>query len=335
MPHANQGYLLGVDGGNTKTIALVAKPDGTIVGIARSGNSDIYAGRGIVPALDELDQAVAMALQQAGIAPERILASAISIAGADWPEDFVLLEAAVRQRGYGQHVQIYNDAIGALRAGTPAGIGVVVACGTATAIGARNRDGQIWHSSFWQEPGGGEHLGDQALRAVMRTDLGIDPPTALTATILDRTGLASIEAVLHHMTGRETRPEERFSSSSFGRWLLDVAEAGDQTAVRLVRAHGAALGDYALVAARKTGLVNQEFILALTGGVFRHQDTTLQEALVQRVQQQAPGAQPVRNDMEPVAGALLLAFDQAGLATGPELVARIRAGMPDHAFFAT
>ena len=35
-------YVLGVDGGNTKTIALVAALDGTILGAGRGGCGDIY-----------------------------------------------------------------------------------------------------------------------------------------------------------------------------------------------------------------------------------------------------------------------------------------------------
>ena len=35
-------YVLGVDGGNTKTIAIVAALDGTILGTGRGGCGDIY-----------------------------------------------------------------------------------------------------------------------------------------------------------------------------------------------------------------------------------------------------------------------------------------------------
>ena len=34
--------VLGVDGGNTKTVALAARPDGAVVGFGRGGCSDIY-----------------------------------------------------------------------------------------------------------------------------------------------------------------------------------------------------------------------------------------------------------------------------------------------------
>ena len=73
-------------------------------------------------------------------------------------------------RGYGQRIVIVNDAMGALRAGSPDSTSVVVACGTGTAVGARHPDGRIWHSSFWQEVQGADELSLPALRAVYRAD---------------------------------------------------------------------------------------------------------------------------------------------------------------------
>ena len=50
----------------------------------------------------------------------------------------------------------HNDAIGALRAGTPDGVGVAITCGTGIAIGARNHDGREWYSGNWEIATGGE-----------------------------------------------------------------------------------------------------------------------------------------------------------------------------------
>src|SRR6185312_1179927 len=38
----SMSYVLGVDAGNTKTVALVARLDGTVVGAGRAGCGDIY-----------------------------------------------------------------------------------------------------------------------------------------------------------------------------------------------------------------------------------------------------------------------------------------------------
>jgi N-acetylglucosamine kinase-like BadF-type ATPase len=328
-------YLLGVDAGNTKTIALIARADGSIAGYGRAGCGDIYGAGAPAPALAETDRAVAAALAMAGIAPDDLAASAFSMAGADWPEDFALLETAMRSRGLGRRIVVHNDAIGALRAGSPSGTGVVVACGTAAAVGARGTDGRVWHSSFWQETGGNDHLGDKAFRAVLRAELGIAPPTLLTERVLRCLGFGSVEAMLHAHTARERDEASRPDTGLLGRVLLDAAADGDPTARQIVVEHGEALADYALVAARNVGLVDQPFPLVLAGGVFRHPSPLLREALVARVQAAAPGAQPTGARLEPAAGALLLAFELAGVAVDTALLAELEASLPPSTFFAT
>jgi N-acetylglucosamine kinase-like BadF-type ATPase len=62
-------YVLGVDGGNTKTIALIARHDGTIVGAGRGGRGDIYGAGGPEAALAEADRAVWTALEACGALP--------------------------------------------------------------------------------------------------------------------------------------------------------------------------------------------------------------------------------------------------------------------------
>jgi N-acetylglucosamine kinase-like BadF-type ATPase len=228
---------------------------------------------------------------------------------------------------------VYNDAIGALRAGSADGTGVVVVCGTGAATGARAPDGQIWHSSFWQEPQGGLELSRKALAAVFRAELGIDPPTALTAAVLDFLGQPSIAEALHALTARNgARPKQ---ARYVVRMLLDVAERGDATARQIVCEHGAALGDYALVAARQVGIAALPFTLVLAGGVLRHPSALLAEALAGRVREAAPQVRVVRSSYEPAVGALLLALEAAGVSIDGAVMARLDASLPPTAFFAT
>jgi N-acetylglucosamine kinase-like BadF-type ATPase len=327
------GFVLGVDGGNTKTIALVAQLDGTLAGAARAGCGDIYGAGSAASALGEIERAVLAALAQAGAQPADLAAGVFSLAGADWPEDFALLEREMLARGLGARVLVVNDAIGALRAGSPDGLGVSVVCGTGTAIGARAPGGRVWHTSFWQEPQGAGELAYRALRAVYRADLGIDGPTALTEHVLAFFGERSVEKVLHRLTARERR--ETADVRLLARALLDTADAGDPTARGIVTQHGASLGDYALTAARQVGLLEQPFRLVLAGGVLRHPSPLLREALVERVRSSAPQALPVRSALEPAAGALMLALEAAGVPATAALDERLAAGLPPPAFFET
>src|SRR5207247_599962 len=152
----------------TKTVALVAGLEGTIVGAGRGGCANIYGACGADAALSAVAHAVTAALSAAGVPASALLAGAFSMSGADWPEDMVYLREVMARRGFGATVLVVNDALGALRAGSPDGTGVAVVCGTGAAIGARAADGRAWHSGFWAESGGSHDLARKTLRAVYR-----------------------------------------------------------------------------------------------------------------------------------------------------------------------
>jgi N-acetylglucosamine kinase-like BadF-type ATPase len=328
-------YVLAVDGGNTKTIALVARVDGTILGWGRSGGGGIYGAESPHAALEQVDHAVRAALDMADIESSELTAACFSMAGADWAEDFALLEGEMEQRGYGARVLVVNDAIGALRAGSPDGTGVVVVCGTGVAIGARAADGRFWHSSFWQEPQGAVDLGFKTLSAVYRAELGIEPPTTLTSRVLAFFDLPTVESVLHLMTSRSTTPPAHTEIGRLVRTLMDEASHGDAVARRLVEQHGAALGDYALVAARRVGIEGDPFTLVLAGGVLRHEGQILAETIIERVRQTSPDARPLFSRYEPVVGALFLALEEAKQVVDDKVLEHVDSSLPPVVFFAT
>jgi N-acetylglucosamine kinase-like BadF-type ATPase len=320
--------LLGVDGGNTKSIALVARPDGTVLGWGRSaGSADLHAV-GAEATLERLEAAADAAL---AVANGPVTAAGFSLAGADWPEDFELLDRHLRERW--PNVVVANDAIGALRAAIPDGPGVVVVCGTGAATGARGADGRVWHSSFWQLTQGAHELGVAAIEAIVLAELGVGPPTSLTTGVMRAFGEPSIEAVLHRLTGRATKA--RREQAGLAPVVLDAAEHGDPAAIDIARAHGRKLGLIAVGAARQVGIVDQPFTLALAGGVLRHRGRTLADALLSEVREAAPAITVVQPTLEPAAGALLLAFDAAGIDVTPAVDERLRATMPPSELFDT
>jgi N-acetylglucosamine kinase-like BadF-type ATPase len=271
------------------------------------------------------------ALEMAQVSPGELKAKAFSLAGADWPEDFAFLEAELGRFPCGGGALIVNDAIGALRAGSPDGYGVAAVCGTYAVSAARAPGGRSWHAGFWQETGGGTKLGEEALWAVYRAELGIDPPTSLTAAVLAAAGQDTVEDMLHAFTARHSEPPVEVAS--LARNVLEQAEAGDATARRIVEEQGTIMGDYALAAARQVGLEGSGFTLVLTGGVFRHPSDLLAEAVVARVRQSVPEVRPLRSRFEPVVGALLFAFEHAGVPVDNTLLDRLATTLPPGSLF--
>jgi N-acetylglucosamine kinase-like BadF-type ATPase len=334
-------YVLGVDGGNTKTIALLAALDGAILGAGRGGCGDIYnayAGStwpdSAAAAVANIEYAVVSALQAAHVAPGDIATAVFNMAGADWPEDFSYLRAAMEARGFGRAIFIQNDAMGVLHAGAADDIGVSVICGTGAATGACGPDGRTWHSSRWQDQTqGGEHLSRKALEAVYRAELGMESPTTLRGRMLAFFDMHSVEEILHHLTAR--RKHEQVSADGLAPLLLDEAQEGDSVALAVVREHGEALGNYALAAARKVGLEGRTFALVLAGGVFRHPSTLLEEIISARVLTTCPGVRTTRSRFEPIIGVLCTALEATGVKINEELLARLVPTIPEASLFAT
>ncbi len=334
--------VLAVDGGNTKTIALVAALDGTILGAGRGGCSDIYnAHAGIdwpdsaTAAVANIKYAVMSALQAANVEASDLVVGVFNMAGADWPEDFSFLHTSMEALRFGRTILIQNDALGVLHAGSLDNTGVSVICGTGAATGARGPDGRVWHSSMWQNLAqGGAQLGQKTLDAVYRAELGIDLPTTLTQRVLAFFDLNTVEELLHLFTNRvKTAPTN--SIRHLTPILLDEAQAGDSVALRIVQEHGWVLGKYALVAARWVGIEGTAFPLVLAGGVFRHPSSLLIEAIIESVRTTSPAVRPMRYRFEPIIGVLFSALEIAQVTIDDVLLQKLTSTIPDASLFMT
>jgi N-acetylglucosamine kinase-like BadF-type ATPase len=318
-------WVLAVDGGNTKTLAAVADASGRTYGVGRGGTADIYNAATPDDAIAAIEAAVSEALAGAGIAADELDAAAFSLAGADWPEDFTLLETRLRERlGLTVAPLVVNDALGALRGGSPDWTGIAVVCGTYNAVGARHPDGRVFHLGFWPDAVGGREFGREGLRAVYRAALGIGPETVLTERALALYGAGDPIGLLHEFTrrgGLEEHEKDRLAPV-----VLDAADEGDAVARAIVGDKGGVLGRQARACAEQVGLPLEGARVVLAGGVFGHPTDRLADATMAEL----PGAVAVRDPAPPIAGAVLLALDQIGVSV-PEGGSTAWAGSPSRA----
>jgi len=317
---------LGVDGGNSKAVAVVATASGDVLAAARQlGTADIYAAGGEPGAIDLVARAVDEALEQAGRHRSEIGRAVFSLAGADWPEDFAYHARAWSEIGFGGPVTVVNDAIGALAGAVPTGPAVVVSIGTGAATGARGVDGSVWHSSFWQSPHGAAELARRAFDAVVRAELGIGPTTALRDTLIAITGDSDVEGALHRFTSRGAKP---LPVGPIARALLAAARDGDATARRIVEEHGKGLGEVAVVAARRVSIGAEPFAVSFTGGLARADVTTLLgAAAVGLMGSEGLKPTPVPPRWQPALGALVIGL-QTDRVFSQGVAARLDATQP-------
>lgn len=324
-------FVVGVDGGTTKTIALVADGRGCILGASRGPGSNWSGPNPRIP-MGTVERTVRRALAEARLSVEDIALAVCCLAGADWPEDHESRRTLLQASGIARQVVVKNDAFGGLRAGTSRSYGLVIAAGTAVNAAAIAPDGREWAFGYYADRGGAKDVARQAMRAVLRAEDGRGRPTALTAAVLERLGLATPEAMLRAWVAGEI---EQGRINSLCPLVFAAAEAGDEVATQIIVDEGLALAEYAIALIRRFALQNQPVDVVLAGSEFKGQGQLLARTIQQAIGQVAPHARIVRAQFEPVVGALLLAYDALGVPSGSEVYANLAASMPGPEFFNT
>lgn len=342
--------VLGIDGGNSKVDVALARADGTLLG-ARRGPTISHQQRELTAAMEHLRALVGEIAAEAGLGGEADDADAAdaadaaggadalplvgrcvaSLAGADYPADVRLLNRAISGLGLAGHVTIVNDTIGALRAGASRPWGVGLVCGqgiNASAISPTGRQvgfpavGDI--AGDW---GGGTSIGMAALGAAVRAQDGRGPHTAFERSVPAFFGLrrpADVTRALYEgRFGPETPAAGRLAPLVF-----EEAAAGDAVARDIVERLATELATMANVLIRRLKMTKLDVEVVLAGGVFRTDEAGFYASLERQIREVAPDARFVRLRWPPVAGAVLLAIEEAtGHGARDDVSERIRGSL--------
>lgn len=313
--------FLGVDAGGSKTHALLVDETGAVLGFGTGGTGNHQMG-GLDSAVREVVGAVRQALHSARVEPPQVELGCFCLAGADLPQDFLMLQNALDAQALAQQVVIKNDSIAALRSGLTRPWGVAVICGSGFNAAGRGQDGREIVlpglgaiSGDW---GGGGDLVIEMIRAVMRAWDGRGRPTMLTRAVLERLGKPSEEELLAALYNRKLNRRHLLPLTPL---LFEVAEAGDGVARAIVVRMGTEAGVTANALLRRLDLLETDAEVVLSGSVFKAHGKLLLDTVRQVVRGAAPTARIVRPSLEPVAGAALLALDLAGLCPKSEAYA--------------
>lgn len=305
--------LLGVDGGASKTVALIVDVTGKVVGAGRSGSSDIHNEASPQVAVDHVVTSVREAAATAGARPVELEASVLGLCGADWPEDVVFYMTTLRERLALRHAPtVVNDAFNALRAGSHDGIGVALVMGTGAAVAARGPDGASWFSGERMERAGAMEFGRRAYDLILRGEYGSAPRPAFEQPALAAYAAASVEAMVHAIT--RTGGHGHRSLARLAPVLLEAGHRGDPTACAIVLEQARLLAGYVRRAAERVGLDPLRTRVVQAGGIFKHHCTDLADGISAAL----PGATITAATMEPVHGAILMAADGIGVRPDPE-----------------
>jgi N-acetylmuramic acid 6-phosphate etherase len=308
MSRGLSDLVIGIDGGGSHTIALLAErgAHGVALSQGAAGPSNIQAV-GEERAAEAIAEAVAQAFAAAQLPRGTVAAAALGMAGADHADSIAVFRQIAQQLNIAERIEVTNDAVLLLEAGTPGGWGLGVIAGTGSIAFARHKNGRFDRSGGW-----GYLLGDEgsayamalaSARAVARASDGCAMPTALTKKIL---GFMGLTEPLQMIDAVYRGGWDRAKIATIAPLVLAAAEEGDRVAVEIVEHEATELARTTAAAARKLDLTNEPCPLAITGGVILN-SADYRERFLTALQAAGVHAEPVTPVLEPANGALRIA----------------------------
>lgn len=298
-------YLIGLDGGGTKTDAALCDGEGRVLARVRGGAASL-TGQAKELAFQHLEETLRRVTEPIGGPQAEIAAFFGGISGGGLEEnrrlfralfEQVLPNARVRENG--------SDAICALSAGIGREDGVIAIAGTGSSVFARVK-GEMRQVGGWGyllgDEGSGYDLGRRALTAALRAMDGRGSETCLRTLCEEQAGCA-----LRELVARLYAADSKRVIASYAPLLLQAAEAGDRVAGEELRQ---AVGDMTCAIQTAAALCARRRVV-MGGSIWKSElyRRKAGEMLGESYELIAP-------DLPPVYGAVVEAAARAGCPAG-------------------
>jgi N-acetylglucosamine kinase-like BadF-type ATPase len=320
MPDPRQLFA-GVDGGATRTRAVIATASGEILGVGIAGPSN-YDNVGVAAASVGIRDSVRGARITAGTDP--LSGLFLGMAGVVSPADRATVTTMALDNALARpdRIGVDHDIRIALAGGLGGGEGVVLIAGTGSSTYGRRRDGRH-HRTGWgyllDDRGSGYDLGRNAMiGAVMEAD-GRGPATSLSRIVRDRLGYDDIDDILRIVYHRGVPVAD---VAAFAPLVIAEAGRGDTVARGILASGAAELARMVETVARRLDFSAPGVRVTMVGGLV---DTPgLYRTMVcDAITRLLPHARIVDPLLPPVLGAVILAAEIAGTSLPSAAIDRL------------
>lgn len=317
-------FVLGIDGGGTKTLAVIVDEHGRFHGQGLGGPSN-YDDVGIAATQTSIEQAVAAARQAANLPEGPFAAAFLGMAGVVSATDRAIITTIAQNLNLAaaDAVGVDHDCRIALAGGLSGRPGMVQIVGTGSSTFGINAAGEAWRVGGWgqliSDEGSGYWMGVQALRTAVCAYDGRLPATLLLDKVQAQLQLTHMNDIMHRIYSDGLSRAEIAALSPL---VIEAAQAGDAAACDLINQGTQLLADCILAVAKRLGFDNGPSELALVGGMFKAGEVfkrPFQEAVTARL----PLCQIFPAELPPVLGACVLAMQQLNIEIDDDLSQRL------------
>ncbi|MGH7679306.1 MAG: N-acetylglucosamine kinase [Gemmatimonadaceae bacterium] len=299
-------FVVGVDGGGTKTRALLADERGDRISEAIGAGSavrpqEIERSAGVIAGV------VRDALEAAAKGQQRARVLCVGVAGAGREPERQALQDALIALEVAEEVVVQTDLAIALDDAFGEGPGVLLIAGTGSSAFGRGPAGTTARCGGWGpvigDEGGGAWIGRRALSVVSASADGREPETALTGAILTATESSETSDLI-----RWASTATPAALATLAPVVMTVADTGDLRANSIVSLAVEELALHVRSLARQLFVDERASVpVAFTGGLLA-KGATLRKRLEHRLKSAVPGAHIHAEPIDPARGAVKIAL---------------------------
>ena len=299
--------LLAIDGGGTKTIAVITDLKGNILASGRSQASN-YQAIGKEVAKANLQTVIKEVINKVcGLDTTiRFDKVVLALAGIDTEFDQLFIKGLIEDLCHQINVKynqliIENDALSALLGLTCNQPGAVLISGTGSVAYAHNGTGIIARSGGWGhivgDEGSGYWIGKEAIRAILKMADGRGSPTILKEKILEKLQLFSIDELYNWVYGNQCSVN---TVSELAIIVDEYSTKGDAVAKAIIEKASEELISLLLIVMKKADIDRSAVAkIVLQGGVLMH-NKFIRQQLQKKLENQFPQSILINADLEPI-----------------------------------
>lgn len=301
----NAPFVIGMDGGGTKTKACAADLDGhvfdTVIGASMNINSQGREG-----VLQNM-AAIYQTLQQHGARWENLKALCLGAAGVSNPLTRETLTESALTAGILVTPIIFGDHQAALYGAHGKGKGMILIAGTGSICYGVDGEGREARTGGWghliDDEGSGYALGRDILSAVVQAEDGRIPPTCMWEAVKEQLQIHTIQELIQFIYSPSTGKKEIAALAPI---IMKGLEAGEEAADAILEKAADKLSKLVVPVAKKLHMEDGE--LAFCGSIITKNEALISK-LTRKVSAVLPNLQCIQPKQDAAVGAVLRSLE--------------------------
>ena len=316
-------YVIGVDGGGTKTDVILVSHEGSIIGRIL-GSSTNYQAVGGEKLKLKITSLIKKLLNETNVRENEISHLYLGLAGAGRKSDQDTIKKCFDDTDFKGKITVESDTRIAMAGAFGNRPGIILIAGTGDICFGMNADGEFFRSGGWGyllgDEGSGYHIGHEAINAALKDYDGRGEPTSLRRLLETKYQLKSIDEIIPLVYQSKI---DRAAIAGLAPMVYEEVKKGDSVAQQIIKEIGAELRKLIKSVKQNLNFKDKRVKVALIGSIFKQKEMLIHE-IRNELHEIVTDIELTEPEFEPSLGAVLLALIKSGITIDDHILCNLK-----------